>query len=196
MAINMSVVFYVLISVCHLASVSTSSTSQATCISCPGDVLTIECTIMGRGATVWQGTAFQCGSSIILRHSQFGGSYNSIWTCNDGAIVAQALGIVNNSYVSQLNVTVSLELNNTTVECWHSYNLTDTVIKRIQIVVLVTGKQEKVQTANVYVDIKVKGHTCAYTYTRNAPNSECLGQQNGMHLLENKVSSWLWMQYG
>ena len=159
-------------------SVSTCSTYRV--ISCPGDVLTTECAIMGVGATVWQGTAFQCVSrsnEIILRHSQLGGSHNCIRTCNNGAIASQALGIVNNSYVSQLNVTVSPELNNTTVECWHSHNLTDTVIKQIQIIVLAAGKQEKVQTANV---IKVKGHTCIYTCTRT---SECLDQQHSMHLL-------------
>ena len=68
MAINMSVIFYVLMSV---VSVSASSTHQV--ISCPGDVLTTECTIMGSGITEWQGTAFQYSSSIIiLRHTQFG----------------------------------------------------------------------------------------------------------------------------
>ena len=141
MAFNMSVVFYVLISVCHLASASENSTFQA--ISCPGDVPTTEHTIMGDGAIVWQGTAFQCDyDEIVLRHSQFGRSHNSIQTCNNGAIAAQALGIFNDSYISQLSVTVSPVLSNTTVECWHDYNLTDTVIKRIQIIVLAIGKQE------------------------------------------------------
>jgi hypothetical protein len=125
----------------YLASGSASSIFQA--ISCPGDVLTTECAIEGGGATVWQGTAIQCVSnnenSISLRHSQFEGSYKPIGSCN-GAIVAQAIGVVNNSYISQLNVTASLDLNNTTVECLHAYNLTDTVIKRIQIIVLGTGK--------------------------------------------------------
>jgi hypothetical protein len=92
---------------------------------------------MGGIATVWQGTAFQCANvndEIILRHSQFGEPYNLIGICNNGAIVAQALGVVNNSYISQLNVTASLELNNTTVECqrWHySLNFTVTVIKSV-----------------------------------------------------------------
>ena len=148
MAFNMSVVFYVLISVCHLASTSASTCniiSQA--ILCPGDVLTTECTIMGSGATVWRGTAFQCvGNEILLRHSQFGESYNPTGFYNNGAIVARTLGVVNGSYTSQLNVTVSLELNNTTVECVHlhvhCWNLTYTVIKQIQIIVLATGKQE------------------------------------------------------
>ena len=143
MAINKSVILYVLILVCHLVSASAKDTFQA--ILCPGDVLTTECAIMGGGGTVWLGTAIQCVSrsnEIILRYSEFGGSYNSIRTCNNGAIAARALGVVNNSYVSQLSVTVSLELNDTTVECRHSYNLTETVIKQIQIVVLATGKQE------------------------------------------------------
>ena len=139
MAINKSVVLYVLILVCHLASVSVSNIiSQA--ISCPGDVLTIECTTMGSGATVWQGTAFQCDyDEIVLRHSQFGGSHNPIGYCNNGAIVAQGLGVVNNSYISQLNVTVSLELNNTTVDCMHDNGITQRIIRLTQIIVLATG---------------------------------------------------------
>ena len=144
MAINMSVVFYILILVCHLASVSTNNTFQDI-ISCPGDVLTTKCTIMGDGATVWQGTAFQCSSSsniILLLHSRFTGSHYPTASCNNGAIVARRLGIVNNSYISQLNVTVSPELNNTTVECWYdNYMYTAEIfIRSIQITVLATGK--------------------------------------------------------
>ena len=148
MAINMSVVFYDLISVCYMYSTvlaSASSTSQV--VLCPGDVLTTECAIMGGGATVWQGTTFQCDRGnhreVILRHSQFRGSYDPI-DCNNGAIVVQALGIINSSYISQLNVTVSPELNNTAVECWHDYNLTARIIRSIQITVLATSKQENV----------------------------------------------------
>ena len=142
MAINKSVILYVLILVCHLASVSTSNTFQA--ISCPGDVLTTECAIMGGGLTVWQGTAFQCNGynehTISLRHSQFGRSPKPKGTCSNGVIVAQALGVVNNSYISELNVTASLELNNTTVECLHSHNLTETLVRSIQIIVLSSKK--------------------------------------------------------
>jgi hypothetical protein len=142
MAINKLIVLYVLVFICHLALASESYTFQV--ISCPGDVLTTECAIMGRGATIWQGTAFQCGIGIhdyiVLRHSQFEGSYNPIRTCNNGALVTQALGIVNDRYISQLNVTVSPELNNLTVECWHNFNLTDTVIKQIQIIVIAIGE--------------------------------------------------------
>ena len=141
MAINKSVTFYALISVCHLAWASTSNAFQVT--SCPGELLTIECAIMGSGTTVWQGTAFQCDGNnfnfIALRHSQFRGSDKPELSCNNGAIIAQAIGVVNDSYISQLNVTVSSELDNTTVECWHDYNLTTTVIKSNNIIVLPKG---------------------------------------------------------
>ena len=145
MAFNMSVVFYVLILVCHSVSASASNIiSQA--ILCPGDVLTTECTNMGGVATVWRGTGFRCdsnGDKIVLL---LGGSYNPTGSCNNGAIVAQGLGFVNGSYTSHLNVTASQELNNTTVECvyvyLHCYCLTGIVIKQIQIIVLATGKQE------------------------------------------------------
>ena len=141
MTINMSAIFYILILV---ASVSVKTCSTYRVISCSGDVLTTECAIMGGGATVWQGIAIQCDSNnrefISLRHSQFLESSKPEGTCSNGAIVARALGVVNGSYVSQLNVRVSLELNNTTVECVHSYNLTETLIRSIQIIVLATGK--------------------------------------------------------
>ena len=143
-----SVLFYILISVCHLAWASRSNVIQI--LSCPGDVLTIECAIMGGGATVWQGTAFQCDDhnfyrDITLRHSQFGAQQKPTVTstCNSGTIIAQAIGIVNNSYISELTVTVSPEMNNTTVECVHSYNLTETLVKSTTITVLPSGRQEK-----------------------------------------------------
>ena len=69
----MSAIFYVLISIRHLALASASSTFQA--VSYPGDVPITECATMGGEATVWQGTTLQCGSSIneiIPRDSQLG----------------------------------------------------------------------------------------------------------------------------
>ena len=140
-SINMSVVFYVLISVCHLSSASASSTSQA--VLCPGDVLTTECTIMGEGSTVWRGTAFQCYyREIVLLHGRFNRPHYPIATCNNGAIIAQGLGVVNDSYISQLNVTVSPEFNNTTVECWHDNGTISMFIRSIQITVIATGKNK------------------------------------------------------
>lgn len=98
-------------------------------------MLVIDCSIMGGGATVWQGAAFECaGSNIItLRHTDFRGLQKS---CNNGVIVAKAIGIVNNTFISQLNIMVSPEMNNTTVECRYDRNLTTIVIKSINIIVL------------------------------------------------------------
>ena len=94
---------------------------------------------------MWQGAALQCDySEIVLLHSRFiiNGShnYNTTLPCNNRTIVAQGLGVVNNSYISQLNFTVSPELNNTTVECLHDNGTAERVIKTIQIIVLAIGK--------------------------------------------------------
>ena len=92
--------------------------------SCPGDMLTFNCTAVGLGSTLWIGTAFDCidgGNEILLRHNGFitGGISG---TCNNGAIVGRSLEVVDNCYTSQLNVTISSNLNNKTVECIYNGN--------------------------------------------------------------------------
>ena len=108
--------------------------------SCPGDVLTYTCTINGSGNTIWSGTAFNCETKmneIILRHSQFNESGSS-GNCNDGAIMAQSLRVINNTcYSSQLNVTVDLDMNNKTIQCSHSF---ETITIREATISVVTGK--------------------------------------------------------
>ena len=102
-------------------------------------MLTVKCSIIGGGATVWQGNAFNCDNNnqeIPLRHSQFEESIKPEGSCTNGAIVAEAIGVINDSYVSQLNVTVNLEMNNTTVECIHSINLTEVLVTMINITVI------------------------------------------------------------
>lgn len=42
-----------------------------------------------------------------------------IWTCNNGAIFARAIGVSGNNYTSQLLVTTLFELFNKTVVCIH-----------------------------------------------------------------------------
>lgn len=72
---------------------------------------------MGGGATLWNGTAFDCPTNeIILRNSRFstGGISDD---CNNGAITGQSVRVDNNCYTSQLNVAVSASLNNKTVRC-------------------------------------------------------------------------------
>ena len=94
--------------------------------ACPGDVLMYQCNIVGSGNTIWTGTAFSdCSNNeIILRHSTFA-SGMAFGNCNNGAISARGLGVDNNCYSSQLNVTVNSDLNNKTIRCDHS---SDTVV--------------------------------------------------------------------
>ena len=79
------------------------------------------CTVVdnaGTGSTFWRGTAFNCPPSniISLSHQLFNIAGDS-GTCNNGAITAESVGVVDNCYTSRLMVTVSSELNETTVEC-------------------------------------------------------------------------------
>ena len=70
-------------------------------------------------ATLWRGTAFDCpmdDSEITLRHSQFA-SNQEIGICNNGDIVARGIEIINDCYISQLNVTVRENFNNKTIQC-------------------------------------------------------------------------------
>ena len=94
--------------------------------ACPGEVVNYTCTIVDTtgnppiGSTFWRGTAFNCPGSqdeISLRHSSFNTSNGATGTCNNGAITAESVGVVDNCYTSRLMVTVSPALNETTVEC-------------------------------------------------------------------------------
>ena len=87
----------------------------------PGEVVNYTCTVVdnaGTGSTFWKGTAFNCPPSniISLAHQLFNIAGDS-GTCNNGAITAESVGVVDNCYTSRLMVTVSSELNDTTVEC-------------------------------------------------------------------------------
>ena len=79
---------------------------------------------MGAGSTVWSGTAFDCpstSSEITLRHSQFS-SNQAFGICNNGEIVGRGIGVTNNCYTSQLNVTVREGFNNKSVQCVQNSN--------------------------------------------------------------------------
>ena len=74
---------------------------------------------MGGIGTLWSGTAFNCpldNSEITLRHSQFA-SNQGIGICNNGDIEGRSIGVVNDCYTSQLNMTVRESFNNKTVQC-------------------------------------------------------------------------------
>ncbi len=71
------------------------------------------------GATVWQGTAFDCLSNeITLLHSRF--TYNGDGTfgvCNDGAIVGKSIGAENGCFTSQLTIKLSANMIGENIVC-------------------------------------------------------------------------------
>ena len=112
--------------------------NESNCI-CPGQTLTYECVVEGGGTTVWQGSALNCLSDtrFLLRHSQFDSGITDK-ECNNGSIVAHSVRVVDDSYISQLNVKVSPEMNNKTVECLYDDG-TMTALIGISTVTITTG---------------------------------------------------------
>ena len=87
-------------------------------------MLTYNCSVMGGIITLWRGTTFDCpmsDSEITLRHSLFASSQD-VEICNNGDIVGHSIGVVNDCYTSQLNVTVRENFNNRTVQCAFTSN--------------------------------------------------------------------------
>ena len=85
---------------------------------CPEDILAFVCRVSAGAATIWRGSFFNCPSTrneILLRHSQF--ENGVVGSCNDEEVVAYSTEVTHNRYSSQLNVTISPEMHNGTVEC-------------------------------------------------------------------------------
>ncbi len=90
--------------------------------ACPGGSQRFECRVVGEGATIWKGTAFECASTdneIVLLHAH--SSSSSPLQCNDGAIQGRITDIstANNTYTSQLSVEISSELEGRSISCIH-----------------------------------------------------------------------------
>jgi hypothetical protein len=84
-------------------------------------VLTYTCTAVGTGNTLWTGTAFDCATNgIILRHERFSQSGGAVGVCNNDAIDGRSVGVENNCYTSEIDVTVSATFNNKTIQCIHN----------------------------------------------------------------------------
>ena len=100
------------------------TTENSYCV-CPGDQQMFECTAIGGVATVWHGSVINdCNQNnilsdeIIFSHSRILRGLLERGSCNNGSIQAQSIGVVNNNhYISQLNVTVSSDMHNKTIEC-------------------------------------------------------------------------------
>ena len=107
----------------------TQVSAQRTCI-CPGDVVIYECTVMGGfgGTTVFKGKSMTNFSfdictrnELTLFHDLFNHSVTESVkrTCNNGTVIGQILTSENDTYTSQLNVTVTNELLGAQIECIH-----------------------------------------------------------------------------
>ena len=126
---------------CHsLCKYNVKLTGECACL---GDTLTYSCTVLGSagGATVWSGTAFDCPTNeITLLHSVFKSGHRVYGVCNNGAIVAQRLGVENSYYTSQLNVRLTSDVVGKTVTCINVLNLTSDVVQFTTTIENTTGK--------------------------------------------------------
>ena len=124
-----------------LASANNNLLVQYDSCLCPEDVLVFVCSVNGGGATIWRGSIFSChqGSQIILRHSIFGNGVRR--TCNDDNIVVYDIDVTNNTYSSQLNITVSPEMHNGTVKCIHDTLNATSVLVGAYTLILATGNK-------------------------------------------------------
>lgn len=114
--------------------------SNCTCIGYP---LEFQCVTIGRGATIWRGSAFNCPSSldkIQLYHSRFT-TGRATGSCNNGNIIARALDTTEGQYRSQLSIyNLTSEMIGTTVECAYDNGTHIHPINNI-IISVTTGKK-------------------------------------------------------
>lgn len=120
------------------AGSTTSSSSKFQLLSgctCPGSNTTYECAVIGDGFTLFNGTAFDCTESdnqITLPHTNYE-TGTGTKHCNT-FITARSLEISSNSYISQLTVNVSQELNGRSVNCsYHSSSGATFMVGLLQI---------------------------------------------------------------
>ena len=116
--LSLSIILFLIYNTSLISAIHCNYYQNDDCI-CPEDVVVFVCSVSGGLATVWRGSIFNCpnsGNQILLRHHNFENGTSR--TCNDGKIVAYSSKVINNSYYSsRLNVTVSPEMHNGTVEC-------------------------------------------------------------------------------
>ena len=110
---------------------------ENSCVCSGGDsslfTYIFECTTIGSGVTVWDGSAIQCEHGTIhLSHTLYNETEKPLRTCNDGDVIAQAIGVDGNSYTSQLNVSVAANslsmFSNKIVKCSQDHSDTETTI--------------------------------------------------------------------
>ena len=92
-----------------------------------------ECRVVGEGAITFRGTAFECsdaGNEIVLFHST-----TAQGECNNGAMVGRVIRTGNNSYTSQLTVTVTTEMIGRNISCVHDNGVSAYVIGSSQLAI-------------------------------------------------------------
>ena len=79
-----------------------------------------ECSVVGTGTTIWQGSAFNCTSRGIQLLHISNNIEGALEVCNNGAIKGRGLSILaDNCFISQINITMSHTFNERTVQCVH-----------------------------------------------------------------------------
>ena len=109
--------------------------------------MTYKCTVMGGLGTIWTGSIISelCEDSdgeIFLLHNRFDSDIylNKSITCGNGTIVVQSIRVENNSFTSQLTVTVSSDILGDSIVCAHSHNGTTNIIGNTTIIESHTSK--------------------------------------------------------
>lgn len=101
------------------SSSGTNSLVAINSCTCEGHTQIYECRVTGNGATIWKGSALDCSSSrneIIILSSD---SVNRSRICNNGAIAGRLVRRENDSYLTQLSVSVSSEVISRNISCYH-----------------------------------------------------------------------------
>ena len=98
--------------------------SQLTALNqctCPGQIASFQCTVIGNGNTVYNVTA--CSNQLILLGTGFNDG-TSRDQCSNEAIKAYGVyaNMNNMTFVSQLNITLSQMYEDVTVECYLEEN--------------------------------------------------------------------------
>jgi hypothetical protein len=109
--------YYIIIVSDYATGINNALVAVNSC-TCEGYDQVYECRVTGSGATVWRGSAFNCpatGNEISFFHISSGIEA----TCNGGAIVGHIIRADNNTYISQLTVSVSAEMIGMNVSCFH-----------------------------------------------------------------------------
>ena len=78
---------------------------------------------------------------IVLLHSHFESDTGTLRMCSNGAIVGRSLRVEdNNSYTSQLNVTIGSDMIGESIECIHTPSATDVIVVGSSTINAITGQ--------------------------------------------------------